>query len=161
MTVHLDRVEPSLSRYLISYVDAPKHFVPVRRPASFRRRSVAVASIGALALVVAGAVGIGVNRPSAEATPAARAGYEAAPGEFRLGPGNAQPPGVVVPAGNAPTSVSDAAPGEFRLGPGLAQPPGVVVPAGNASTSVSDAAPGEFRLGPGNAQPPGVVVPGD
>jgi hypothetical protein len=97
MTMHLDRVEPALSRYLITYVDAPKNFVPVQRPAPFRRRSVAVASIGALALVVAGAVGIGLTRPSAEAMPAAGGGYEAAPGEFRLGPGNGQPPGVGVP----------------------------------------------------------------
>jgi len=44
-------------------------------------------------------------------------------GEFRLAPGNQQPPGVAIPLDG-----QGAVPGEFRLGVGNAMPPGVVVP---------------------------------
>jgi hypothetical protein len=45
------------------------------------------------------------------------------PGEFKLGPGLAQPPGIVVP------TVITRVPGDFVLGPGLNEPPGIVPPA--------------------------------
>jgi hypothetical protein len=129
MTVQLDRLEPSLSRYLITYVDAPRNAVAVRRRPSSRRRAAAAASVGAAALVLAGAIAAGAFRPAVQARPAGDCGHGAVPGEFRLGPGNQQPPGVVVPADRLAHPVAEQVPGEFRLGPGLAEPPGVVVPA--------------------------------
>ena len=51
-----------------------------------------------------------------------RAAQGPIPGEFRLGPGNLTPPGIVMPLHGA------AMPGEFRLGPGNMTPPGIVVP---------------------------------
>jgi hypothetical protein len=93
---------------------------PVRRPASGTTFAV-VASGAALALVVAiGAIG---NTRPAPATPALV--VTPAPGEFRLGPGNGTPPGIVNPL---PRSFSEPAPGEFRLGPGNGTPPGIVNP---------------------------------
>jgi hypothetical protein len=75
------------------------------------------------------------------------------PGEFRLGPGNAMPPGVVVPLASVAPATGPVR-GEFRLAPGNQEPPGVVIPVVS-----QDGIPGEFRLGPGNALPPGVVMP--
>ena len=49
------------------------------------------------------------------------------PGEFRRGPGNQQPPGIVIPYTGKSIS-SGPVPGEFRLGPGNQQPPGIVIP---------------------------------
>jgi hypothetical protein len=43
-----------------------------------------------------------------------------APGEFRLAPGNNQPPGLVR------FEIADPVPGDFRLAPGNNQPPGMV-----------------------------------
>ena len=48
-------------------------------------------------------------------------------GEFRLGPGNQEPTGYVIPLRQGKVS-SDPRPGEFRVGPGNVLPPGVVVP---------------------------------
>jgi hypothetical protein len=48
------------------------------------------------------------------------------PGEFRLAPGNGEPPGIVVPRARATTV--QPMPGEFRLGPGNAEPVGITVP---------------------------------
>jgi hypothetical protein len=78
-------------------------------------------------VALVGAVGAAIVRPAFDAPSDVRqagAGSVAAPGEFRLGPGNLTPPGVVNPAAG-----SVAAPGEFRLGPGNLTPPGVVDPA--------------------------------
>ena len=74
------------------------------------------------------------------------------PGEFRLAPGNLQPPGIMVPVRS---SRIRSVPGEFRLAPGNLQPPGVTGSARAVSTSPM---PGEFRLAPGNLPPPGDVV---
>jgi hypothetical protein len=93
---------------------------PVRRPPSGATFAV-VASGAALALVVA--VGaLGSTRP-ASSTPVLV--VTPAPGEFRLGPGNGTPPGIVNPLSR---SISEPAPGEFRLSPGNGTPPGIVRP---------------------------------
>ena len=64
-------------------------------------------------------------------------------GDFRLGLGNAMPPGIV-------GRVAEPVPGDFRLGPGNAMPPGIV-------GDVAGPVPGDFRLAPGNAMPPGLT----
>jgi hypothetical protein len=108
-------------------------------------RNAALATVGFVSLtIVACGSGGAASTPaptspslSASSAPAAEAAIRrgsgpeqvphAAPGEFRLGPGNLQPPGVVIPlagGSRAPGPVR----GEFRLGPGNQQPPGVVIP---------------------------------
>jgi hypothetical protein len=52
-----------------------------------------VALAAALAIALAGVVALNQSKPGDAAAPAA--GSVAAPGEFRLGPGNMTPPGVV------------------------------------------------------------------
>ncbi|HET9521338.1 MAG TPA: hypothetical protein VFO73_09860 [Candidatus Limnocylindrales bacterium] len=108
--------DPSLS-FPIRYVGDPAEAVPVRRRGSRRLRGAAAALGIAVAIVAGGAVVSGqAARPSAGGP---------VPGEFRLGPGNQVPPGVVVPLrGSAGAPV----PGEFRLAPGNQVPPGVIVP---------------------------------
>jgi hypothetical protein len=121
MTSLYDAFDPSNFPYTIRYVDLPRDAVSIRRRRFLEavRRDLLVI-VGAAALVVA-AIGIASARPSV--------GTDAPfPGEFRLGPGNQQPPGVVVPLSRG--GVADPIPGEFRLGPGNHQPPGVVNPPG-------------------------------
>jgi hypothetical protein len=103
--------------FLIHYVGDAGDAVPVRRRASRRTRGAAAALGIAVAVVAGGAVLSGqAARPSADGP---------VRGEYRLGPGNQMPPGVVVPLrGFAAAPV----PGEYRLGPGNQEPPGVVVP---------------------------------
>jgi hypothetical protein len=48
------------------------------------------------------------------------------PGEFRLAPGNGEPPGIVIP--RARVTTVEPMPGEFRLGPGNTEPVGITVP---------------------------------
>lgn len=142
--------DPSLSFFTIDYIGAPENAVPNRRPARGRRIAIAVASAAValgLAAGIAAAIGSGGSRPSA-----ADDASVAAPGEFRLAPGNQQPPGVVIPL---PKAAVAGVPGEFRLAPGNQQPPGVVV---SPAKTPADGVPGEFRLGPGNEEPPGVVA---
>ena len=86
---------------------------------------------GALALAAAIAIGVGagygvsqITAPS-EAPPITVSWIQPVPGEFVLGPGLAEPPGIVTELWSTALSPK---PGEFRLGPGLAQAPGIQVP---------------------------------
>jgi hypothetical protein len=121
----------------IHFVAAAGPSVPVRHPvatvpstASYRtRRGQVLTAAGiVLASAVAGfGTGFAVSAgraPDAEAPHAVS--LRPVPGEFRLGPGLDQPPGITV---RLPSSARPV-PGEFRLGPGLDQPPGIVVPLG-------------------------------
>jgi hypothetical protein len=143
-----------------------------RTPSGARLRLLSfagIAAIGIAGLVAATQFGSGVVAPAAGPV---RGEFRLAPGnqeppgiviplesraavrgEFRLGPGNAMPPGVMVPLA-PPARGAGPVRGEFRLAPGNQEPMGVVIP-----TVTQDGVPGEFRLGPGNALPPGVVVP--
>jgi hypothetical protein len=91
-----------------------------RRSGRARPLAIALVATGALAFAAAAMNGHGAAVPAGTtykvAAPAA-----AVPGEFRLGPGNNQPPGIKVAAPAA------AVPGEFRLGPGNNQPPEITV----------------------------------
>ena len=78
--------DPSLS-YTIRYIDLPENAVPYPRRSRRARRLVGVAA-GVGILAVALATGVGASHPAADF------GF---PGEFRLGPGNGQPVGYVVP----------------------------------------------------------------
>ena len=48
-------------------------------------------------------------------------------GEYRLAPGNQEPPGYVIPLDRG-LGLSNPKPGEYRLGSGNQEPLGVVVP---------------------------------
>jgi hypothetical protein len=100
--------EPSVSRYQL------RESIDSRKPGRSRLLPAiaSIAAIGIAGLIAAAQVVSGV----APATGPVR-------GEFRLAPGNQQPPGIVVPVNS-----QGAVPGEFRLGPGNALPPSVVVP---------------------------------
>jgi hypothetical protein len=135
-----------------------------------------VALVGAAALLVAGYVVGGFvaasTAPSTYVTadpqpveqdggiggPAAKQGgtpvATAVPGEFRLGPGNNQAPGIREPQSDVAPRLAMPAPvpGEFRLGPGNNAAPGLVAP-----VELPAPVPGEFRLGPGNNAAPGLV----
>jgi hypothetical protein len=102
--------------------DGPSSSYP-RRSGRGRPIAATLLAAGVLAFA-AGAMGGGRETASAGGHAVAKAAPSVSapvPGEFRLGPGNNQPPGIKVelhgPAGPMP--------GEFRLGPGNNQPPGV------------------------------------
>ena len=90
MTSLYDAFDPSNFPYTIRYVDPPRDAVSIRRRRFVEalRRDLLVI-VGVAALVVA-AIGIASAQPSTVTD-------APVPGEFRLGPGNQQPPGVVVP----------------------------------------------------------------
>ena len=109
--------------FQIQYVDLPRNASPVRvtsRPlrvaTRVSRAAIAVLAAATIAFVVFGFAN-------------AQLGSSGDPvrGEFRLGPGNQEPPGYVIPLRQGKAS-SDPRPGEFRVGPGHQRPPGVVVP---------------------------------
>jgi hypothetical protein len=142
MTSLYDAFDPSNFPYLIRYVDLPRDAVSIRRHRvgeTLRRTLLAI--VVAATLIVAA---IGFASP---ARPSAGNG-DPVPGEFRLGPGNQQPPGVVNTLERRPLAETWV--------PSV--PPVVALPIRDDAPS-SDPAPGEFRLGPGNQQPPGVVNP--
>ena len=116
------------------------------------------AAAAVLAIGVAAAAFAGSSAPVADpAVPVTKVPAHApevvvdhkVPGEFRLAPGNNQPPGVVVRLG-----VPSPIPGDFRLAPGNNTPPGLV------GAGVTSPVAGDFRLAPGNNTPPGLVSAG-
>ena len=93
---------------------------PVRRSDEGRFTDPVATLAAASLLTVALVIGAFATAQAPAPAPAAKVpGAVAVPGEFRLAPGNNQPPGMVVPLG--PTRVT----GEFRLAPGNNQPPGL------------------------------------
>jgi hypothetical protein len=103
--------------------------------------------IAAAALLVVAYVAVGFATgsgpaPAAEKVPAPAQYAPVAtpvPGEFRLGPGNNDAPGLVVerpqiaPGLYAPIVVATPAPGDFRLGPGNNDAPGIVPAVGEGA----------------------------
>ena len=106
-------------------VRAPRAAAPSGASAWSKRGRVVTAGGMVLAAAVAGfAIGATLNGGSGATVAPHFRSLDPVPGEFRLGPGLAQPPGITVQVPNAARPM----PGEFRLGPGLAQPPGIVTP---------------------------------
>jgi hypothetical protein len=135
MTTFTDAAaSPPIAPYRIRYVGEPGYTMPVRRQ-DRTRATVVRATIAVLFAVAVALAGVMAVRALTAGAAAAPIDMKPVPGEYRLGPGNQVPPGVVVPLAKNP----GAAPVEWR--PSL-------VPA-----------PGEFRLGPGNQAPPGVQIP--
>src|SRR5512143_1459512 len=119
-------VDPSLSP--IRYGGTPGPSVPVRdavtsapSDAAYRTQRGHLLTFAGIALAAAVAgfgAGAALSSGSAPDAGGGRAvSVRPVPGEFRLAPGLAQPPGIVVPVSTA----GGPARGEFRLGPGLAQ----------------------------------------
>jgi hypothetical protein len=108
----------------ISFLEPGGPSVPYpRRAGRARPLAVTLVAAGALAFAAA-AMGGGVAAPAGTTHKvAAPAVTSAVPGEFRLGPGNNQPPGITVGL----PATGGSVPGEFRLGPGNNQPPGITV----------------------------------
>ena len=109
--------------FQIQYVDLPRDATPVRfasRPRQVATRvsraAIAVLAAATFAFVVFGFANAQTRSPG-----------DPVRGEFRLGPGNQEPPGYVIPLRQGKV-LSDPRPGEFRIGPGHQRPPGVVVP---------------------------------
>ena len=90
MTSLYDAFDPSNFPYTIQYVDLPRDAVSIRRRRFLEaiRRNLLVI-VGVAALAVAG-IGIASAQPSVGSDVPVT-------GEFRLGPGNQQPPGYVIP----------------------------------------------------------------
>jgi hypothetical protein len=112
-----------LSAFQIRYVDLPRDAVPARSGARARRVATYLYRAAVAALVAVTLALVVYGFASAQAPTAG----DPVRGEFRLGPGNQQPPGYVIPLRQGKVS-SDPQPGEFRVGPGHQRPPGVVVP---------------------------------
>ena len=81
-------IDPSLP---IRYVAEPANAIPVPSRASRGRRRGAVAVLVAALLIVAGGTAASYRGPWNAASTGPF------PGEFRLGPGNQVPPGIVIP----------------------------------------------------------------
>jgi hypothetical protein len=113
---------PPIGSFGIQFIGEPRDAHPIYRRESPRRRAAAIVAVAA-AFFLAGMAF------ATASSPAVRPAVDTAPvrGEFRLAPGNQQPPAIVVPltkGGGLTTPVR----GEFRLAPGNQQPPGVIVP---------------------------------
>ena len=109
--------------FQIQYVDLPRDAMPVRL-ASRPRRVATRVSRAAIAVLAAATLALVVFGFANAQSPGAGGPVR---GEFRLGPGNQEPPGYVIPLRQGKV-LSDPRPGEFRVGPGHQRPPGVVVP---------------------------------
>jgi len=121
----------------IRYVGAPGPSVPVRGTATVptsssyrtqRGHLVTMAGLVLAAAVVGFGVGYAANATTAVGSEAPRVTSGPVAGEFRLGPGLEEAPGIVIPLAGGPQATP--MPGEFRLGPGLQEAPGVLVPLG-------------------------------
>ena len=123
MTFNASLLSAPAHPFQIRYIDRPRQTSSVRRHrVAVAARRVSVATVTAAAVLV-GAIGAAnaatVNSDGVIRTDPVR-------GEYRLAPGNQQPPGYVIPLGKA-SRLSGPMPGEFRLGPGNQVPPGVLV----------------------------------
>ena len=125
----------------IRYVDSPRNAVPVRRSGQALVKA-ALVSAAAAVLLVAG-IGIAQAIPAA---PGSVANPDAVLGEFRLGPGNQQPPGYVVSLGK----VSDQPVPERE--PAVQWRPSLVPVQGETSLAIPK--PGVIIVAP---KPPGRV----
>ncbi|HET9346896.1 MAG TPA: hypothetical protein VFO05_14480 [Candidatus Limnocylindrales bacterium] len=125
----------------IRYVDPPRDAVPVRRSGQALVKAAIV--MAAAAILIVGAIGFAQAAPTA---PDRVTDHGPVRGEFRLAPGNQQPPGYVVPLGKASDQPDrDGGPaGEWR--------PSLIPIHGGVSLSIPK--PGEIFVGP---KPPGRV----
>lgn len=113
---------PVPTPFNIRYVALSGEVSSVRRHRmAVAARRVAIAVVAAATIIVAG-IGFSeaANAANADRTDPVR-------GEYRLAPGNQQPPGYVIPLDRG-LGLSDPKPGEYRLGSGNQEPLGVVVP---------------------------------
>ena len=114
---------PPIGSFGIQFIGEPQDAHPIYRRESPRRRAAAIVAVAA-AFFLAGMAFATASRPADR-----RPSVDSAPvrGEFRLAPGNQQPPGILVPLDQG-SKLSDPVPGEYRVGPGNQPPPGVIVP---------------------------------
>ena len=118
MSFNASLLAPPANPFQIRYVDLPKNASSVRRHrVAVGARRVAIAFVAAAA-IVGGAIGFAQAANSGIRTDPVR-------GEYRLAPGNQEPPGYVIPLGEG-SGLSDLKPN--KVIPSLVPaPPGRVV----------------------------------
>jgi len=123
MTFDASLLAPPANPFQIRYVDTTRDASSVRRHRlAMAARRVAIATVAGAAIVAA-AIGVAnaatVNSNGEVHTDPVR-------GEYRLAPGNLQPPGYVIPLDRG-LGLSDPASSAFRfVGPKNVAPPGIV-----------------------------------